>query len=195
MSLPGYCLLVMLNAYQILHDTKYLEIFKKGLRAFKYDVKEGGLSYRTPSGGLFFQEVASIPYHHILNGHMLALILINKFSRASDSKEIKDIFNLGLQGLLEMLPSFDKYDYSLYSLSPNPRLINHYNIASPTYHHVHIAQLRVLANITNDKVLRAYAEKWSSETNGYFEPLWFSVYSMFKDAIYAMKFIKRTIRI
>ncbi len=190
----AYCLESMLYAYQITGDLKYLNIFEKGISAYRYSTTEGGLSYKTKNGGLFFEEVVtSPPLHHILNGHMDALIKIYKCAVFTNSSNAKKVFDLGVIGLKDMLPDFDRHGYSLYSLSPNPSLKNHFNIASPKYHNLHIAQLRSLADITGEKMFLEYSAKWQNETGGVKEFVWIAAYVMFKDLLRTLKSVERTV--
>ncbi len=191
-----YCLEAMLYGFQITNDSNYIRLFGKGIKAYKYSTSEGGLSYSTKNGGLFFQEVVtSFPLHHILNGHMIALIKIHNCILFSGSSEAREIFNLGVIGLKDMLNLFDRYGYSLYSLSPNPSFVNHFNIASPAYHNLHIAQLRTLAQITGEKIFTEYADKWQSESGGIKEFFWITIYVMFKDIMRTVKSVENTIGI
>lgn len=185
------CLEAMVYAYQITGDTIYLNMFEKGINALRYSTEDGGLSYRTSNGGLFFQEVVTpYPLHHILNGKMDVLIKVYKCAELTGSYNAKEVFKLGVIGLKDMLPNFDRYNYSLYSLSPNPSLINHFNIASPSYHSTHIGQLRVLGQISGEKMFLDYADKWQKETGGIKEFVWISIYVMFKDMMKTLKSIE-----
>jgi hypothetical protein len=185
----AFCMAAILNAYQITRDFKYIEMFNKAIKAYKFEITSGGLSYKTKSGGLFFQEVVTNTPHHILNGHMSALIIIHECMLFTRSVEAKKIFELGVIGLKDMLPKYDQYNYSLYSLSPNPSLKNHFNIASPFYHNIHIAQLRSMAEISNEKIFNKYLQKWENETGNTFEFMWTALYILFKDTMKVAKSI------
>lgn len=185
------CLEAMVYAYQITGDSQYLNMFEKGINALRYSTEEGGLSYKTRNGGLFFQEVVTpYPLHHILNGKMDVLIKVYRCAEVTKSTNAKEVFNLGIVGLKDMLPNFDRYGYSLYSLSPNPSFVNHFNIASPSYHSTHIGQLRVLGKISGEKMFLEYADKWQSETGGIKEFLWITIYVMFKDFMKTIKSVE-----
>lgn len=187
----AFCLESMLYGFQVTGNFQYLYMFEKGINAYTYSTIEGGLSFKTKNGGLFFEEVVtSEPLHHILNGHMIALIKIYNCAIYTGSSEAMELFNRGVIGLKEMLYEYDRYGYSLYSLSPNPSMINHFNIASPHYHNVHIAQLRTLAAITGEKMFNDYANKWQSQAGGIKEFLWITVYVLFKDIMRSIKIIE-----
>lgn len=187
------CLEAMVYAYQITDNQYYLNIFERGLNAFKFSTKIGGLSFITQKGGLFFEEVVTPPpLHHILNGHMDALIKIYKCALFINSPNAMKLFNLGVIGLKDMLPMFDAYGYSLYSLSTNPSLENHFNIASPYYHNLHIAQLKILGEITGEKTFFDYAKKWENQTGGIKEFMWIQIYFFYKDLVINLKNIGKT---
>lgn len=190
------CLEAMVYAYKISGDPKYLDMFEKGVSAYRFGTEQGGLSYKTSNGGLFYQEVVTpYPLHHILNGKMDVLIKMYKCAEITGSSNAMEVFELGVLGLKDMLNKFDRYGYSLYSLSPNPSLKNHFNIASPSYHSTHIGQLRVLAHLSGEKMFLQYADKWQRETGGVKEFLWITVYVMFKDIMRTLKSIESTIGI
>ncbi|MEJ2722666.1 MAG: D-glucuronyl C5-epimerase family protein, partial [bacterium] len=101
--------------------------------------------------------------------------------------EETDIFERGVQGTVDMLPKFDRYGYSLYSLSPNPGLRNHFNIANPFYHHSHVILLRTLHELSGRRVFRQYADQWEAHCNGFFDTAWTMLYLMFKDVMRVVK--------
>ncbi|MFQ5510887.1 MAG: D-glucuronyl C5-epimerase family protein [Candidatus Krumholzibacteriia bacterium] len=146
-------------------------------------VSDGGLAFVTENDGLFFQEVVTTPLHHILNGHLNTLIGLYRFADYTGSAEAREIFERGVRGTIDFLPRYDKYGYSLYSLSPEPGLRNHFNVANPTYHHLHVTQLRTLYDLTGNPIFREYADKWDDESGGIFDIAWTALFIMFKDVM------------
>jgi hypothetical protein len=177
----GYCVLALLWAHRLSGEAAYLDLAHRGLEALGIPVAKGGLSIETDGGGLFFEEVVCSPLHHILNGHMTTVINIHHFGEFTGSERARQLFGRGVQGTIDMLPRYDKHGYSLYSLSPNPGLRNHFNIANSWYHHKHIAQLRELHRITGEDTLRAYAADWDEKSRGFFDVFWIALRVVFKD--------------
>ncbi|UCG52463.1 MAG: hypothetical protein JSW58_02620 [Candidatus Latescibacterota bacterium] len=183
-----YAMCALLWAHWLSGDERYIGLFRRGLVSLGRTIDEGGLAYKTSEGGLFFEEVVADPPHHILNGHLYSLLNLFRSHELTGSEEAKRIFELGVQGTVDMLPKFDKYGYSLYSLSPRAGLRNHFNIANPFYHHSHVVLLRTLHELSGRRVFRQYAEKWEKRCDGFFDTAWTTIFVMFKDV---MKFVKR----
>jgi hypothetical protein len=178
----------LLWAYALTRDPRYRELALRGLPALGHTVEEGGLCHRTRNGGLFFEEVVSSPLHHILNGHLHTLVNLNDFRAFTGSDDATPIFEAGVRATIDMLPYYDRYSYSLYSLAPNPGLRNHFNIANPYYHRAHVAILRKLYQLTGEGMFSQYAERWEDHCGSAFDTVWASSLIMFRDT---MRFAKR----
>jgi hypothetical protein len=177
----------LLFAYAITGASKYRELAHRGLLALGHSVEEGGLSYHTRNGGLFFEEVVSIPLHHILNGHLHTLVNLHDFRAFTGSDDATPIIEAGVRGTVEMLPHYDRYAYSLYSLAPNPGLRNHFNIANPFYHRSHVALLRKLQQLSGEAMFGQYADRWEDHCGGAFDTIWAASLITFRDV---MKLVK-----
>ncbi len=177
------CLDAMLWAAWLTGDPQYTQLAMGSIAPLGHPIEEGGLAVVTENGGLFFQEVVTTPAHHILNGHLTTLISLYYFAAYTGSAEARQIFERGVQGTLDFLPNYDKHGYSLYSLSPNPGLKNHFNIANPTYHQLHVSQLRTLHELTGNAVFKQYAETWHERSSGLFDTAWTGLFIMFKDVM------------
>jgi len=177
----------LLWAYAITDDARYRDLARRGLQALSHTIDEGGLCHRTRNGGLFFEEVVSSPPHHILNGHLHVLVNLPDLRAFTGFEEATPIIEEGIRGTLDMLPYFDRYNYSLYSLAPNPGLRNHFNIANPYYHRAHAALLRRLGQLTGDKMFAKYAKRWEDHCGSAFDTMWAVALIMFRDG---MRFVK-----
>ncbi len=177
------CLDAILWAAWLTGDERYSHLALASVLPLGRAVEDGGLACVTENDGLFFEEVVTTPLHHILNGHLSTLIGLHYFASYTGSAAAREIFERGVQGTLDFLPQYDKHGYSLYSLSPKPGLRNHFNIANPTYHSLHVTQLRTLYDITGNPVFKEYAEKWEGESGGAFDIAWTVLFIMFKDAM------------
>ncbi|UCH85720.1 MAG: hypothetical protein JSW50_08565, partial [Candidatus Latescibacterota bacterium] len=140
--LQSFSMCAMLWGHWLTGDHRYLDLYRKGVITLGRTMDNGGLAYKTSEGGLFFEEVVSSPPHHILNGHLHTLLNLFHSHEITDDELTKQIFELGVQGTVDLIPRFDRYGYSLYSLAPKPGLWNHFNIANPFYHHAHVGLLR-----------------------------------------------------
>jgi D-glucuronyl C5-epimerase C-terminus len=177
--------------YALTGDTRYKDLARMGLLALGHTVDEGGLCCRTPNDGLFFEEVVSSPLHHILNGHLHTLIDLHEFRAFTGFEEADPIIEAGVRGTIDMLPNYDRYGYSLYSLAPNPGFRTQFNIANPYYHRMHSALLASLYRFTDEDMFARYADKWDDECGRPFDTAWALLLIMFRDAMRVVKSLRR----
>jgi len=189
--LQSFSMCAMLWAHWLTGDSGYLHLYRKGVVTLGRTLDDGGLAYKTSDGGLFFEEVVSSPPHHILNGHLHALSNLFHSHEITSDELTRQIFELGVQGTVDLIPKFDRFGYSLYSLAPNPGLWNHFNIANPFYHHAHVGLLRTLHQLSGRRVFRQYADKWEKRCYGLFDAVWTGIFVMFKDVMVLAKKLKR----
>ena len=181
----------LLWGYVLTGDARYRDLARMGLVALGRTVDEGGLSYRTPNGGLFFEEVVSSPLHHILNGHLHTLADLHDFRAFTEFEEADPIIEAAVRGTIDVLPDYDRYGYSLYSLAPNPGFRTHFNIANPYYHRMHSALLARLHRLTDEELFGRYADKWDDECGRAFDTAWSWLLIMFRDAMRLAKSVRK----
>lgn len=187
----NFCMSALTWAYVLTGEDRYLQTALDAVGGFELPVDQGGVAWETPNGGLFFEEIAAVPLHHILNGHCVALLGLHRFFEFTGSERAKQVFDRGLAGTLEMLPRYDRNGYSLYSLSPHPpALRNHFHIANPSYHHKHVALLEALHEVTGEARLRKYAGRWRGKSGSAFDLAWTAAFVVFKDV---MRTAKKTV--
>jgi len=181
----------LLWAYAITDDNRYRDLAHRGLLALSHTIDEEGLCHRTRNGGLFFEEVVSSPPHHILNGHLHALVNLHDFRAFTGFEDPTPIIEQGVRATIDMLPYYDRYNYSLYSLAPNPGFKNHFNIANPYYHRAHVALLRRLQQLSGEGMFAKYADRWENHCGSAFDTLWAVLLIMFKDTMAVVKTLRR----
>ena len=177
--------------YALTGNTRYLDLVRRGLVPLEHATEEGGLCYRTPGGGTFFEEIVSSPPHHILNGHLHTLINLRYLRAFTGWEEVDPIIESALAGTTEVLPLYDRYDYSQYSLAPNPGFRNHFNIANPYYHRLHVALLRQLHSLTGNVTFEKYANVWDGRCGGAFDTAWAMLLIMSSDMMAVVKALRR----
>jgi hypothetical protein len=181
----------LLWAYAITEDNRYRDLAHRGLLALSHGADEGGLCHRTRNGGFFFEEVVSDPLHHILNGHLHTLVNLYDFRSFTGLDDATPIIEQGVRGTIDMLPYFDRYNYSLYSLAPHPGLRNHFNIANPYYHRAHASLLRRLHRLSGEGMFGKYADRWEDRCGSAFDTLWAVLLIMFRDTMRFVKTLRR----
>ncbi|UQI33107.1 D-glucuronyl C5-epimerase family protein [Pseudomonas bijieensis] len=166
----GMALSVFARAYELSKDKKWLNA---GNLAFKFlqtpypDGPKSNLSYldKSLSGRTFYLEYPTEPNVYTLNGYMFTLLGLYDWAEVAGSRDAKSEFKDGIETLGKILPYYDMGTFSAYDLSYithsklpylQPRLPH----LVPRYHAIHIAQLRALWSVTDDKKLKEVADKW-----------------------------------
>ena len=125
--------------------------------AFKHTIDiNGGVKYIDEDGYMWFEEVIMKPATHILNGFIWALWGIHDYWLETKDVIAKDLFNKGVKTLKKNLYRYDNGFWSTYDLTKT----KFPGIASWYYHNLHIAQLKIMYKLTNEKIFLEYAEKW-----------------------------------
>ncbi len=187
----GFGLSGLVRAYQYTNRQVYLETAQKALKSFEVSIEDGGVMSKDEQGNVFYEEIPSLPSHHILNGHIFALFGLHDYYRVTKSEQAKALFEAGTEAVRKRLPDYDAGFWSCYSLDPNPNLRNHWNIASPIYQKVHIDQLRFLESITGDQSFGQWADRWEKQMQPPLGLLMTMLVIMFKDGVMANKKLKQ----
>ncbi|OPY57171.1 MAG: hypothetical protein A4E55_01828 [Pelotomaculum sp. PtaU1.Bin035] len=160
----GEAISVFVRAYQLESDPSWIKAAEAAARLMLKPVKKGGTSRYTPEG-LVLEEFPLECPSTIFNGWFFALfglydLMLAKFDFVS---EMDKVLEETLRALIAYLPRYDAGYWSYYDTG--------YNLASPFYHKLHIAQLYAL-EITFPSVeavaglYRARFERqWSKRTN------------------------------
>lgn len=154
----GQGISALLRAYRETSDDRYLRAADEAFKAFRADVRSGGVTQRDKKGNVWFEEYIVDPPTHILNGFIWASWGVYDFAIVTGDDEAKRLWTGALDTLRSELHRFDTGFWSLYELSGTwlPML------ASPFYHSLHITQLRILYALTGDPVFSAFADRWES---------------------------------
>ena len=116
----GQAMSVLLRAWQVTKDNKYLNAAEKALRSFNFSEKEGGVCSRKRDL-VYYEEYPSVSKGkniltskkiigdsiHTLNGFIFALFGLYDFFLIADSNEAKKLFDDGIRTLKDDLHSFD----------------------------------------------------------------------------------------
>lgn len=116
---------------------------------------ENGGTTKYSNDEVFLLEVTNTST--LLNGWIFSLWGIYDYLKLVDDENIKKIYNQSINTLKKYLHEFDNGYWSKYNLGSK--------IASPFYHRLHIAQLKVMYDITEIDVFKQYALKWEKYLN------------------------------
>ena len=172
----GMALSVFARAYAIDKDKKWLDAGNKVLKFLQTPYPYGPKSTlkdldQSLSGRVFFLEYPVEPNVFTLNGYMFTLLGLYDWATETNSAEADKLFKDGIETLDKILPYYDLGTFSAYDLS----YITHSRLPylqpraphiAPRYHAIHIAQLRALSSVTEDKFLSDRAEKWQGYAEG-----------------------------
>ncbi len=165
----GFGLSVMLQAYSLTGDSKYLAVESGLLASFEANVAGGGV--RSPWGNSYwYDEYPSSPEKHVLNGFLFALGGLHHYYCGTGSVRAKVLFDQGVEAMREHLPTFDAGFNSYYSQSSNQT--TQHGIASATggrYHALHVSQLMWLYRATGDQLFWNWAHQFYVQHMGVFK--------------------------
>lgn len=150
--------LAMAKAYHLTGDKKYLETSKMLLNSFFIEVKKGGVTYKTPNNGWWYEAYAGngSKESRELTGMMSSLIAIYNYYNFSHDDSAKYLFDQGVIALTKNLPN---YDYSNGTLSYSDALAH---VASSQEHNLHVDLLGHLYSITKQAIFKVYHDRWQN---------------------------------
>jgi hypothetical protein len=154
----GQGISVLLRAYLTTKKGSYLEAAHRAFEVFRHDLSTGGVRYIDPDRFWWVEEYVTDPPTHILNGFIWALWGIYEYWLVSNHAYAGELFSKCVATLEARLPDVDTGYWSLYDLAPNRMR----TLASSFYHRLHIAQLKVMHEITGANLFRELCERWEN---------------------------------
>ena len=140
---------LLIRAYKEFDDTKYLDSAKTAIDFMLRDVSCGGT---TQYDG---DKVILLEYTHkpaVMNGWIFALWGLYDLNIVSPNEKNTELYNKTVSSLKKYLTKFDCNYWSMYDLDGK--------IASPFYHHLHIAQMQAMYAITGESAFDIYGKRW-----------------------------------
>lgn len=136
-------------------EEQFAEAALRAIRPLQAPTTEGGLL--TDLDGPFFEEYPSSPPSLVLNGEIFALWGLRDAGRALGDPGATELFERGLACLSANLHRYDTGTWSRYDLFPHPMK----NLASASYHLLHINQLLVLEQMGAPPEVRRVRERFA----------------------------------
>lgn len=130
---------VLLRAAKISNDNRYLTAAEQACRFMLSPYERGGTSF-LKGDYLFLEEYPQIPRRSVLNGWVFSLFGLYDLSLYN--ADYKQYFDRSAATLALCLDDYDAGFWSYYDLQQR--------LSSPAYHLLHIAQLKVLTQLTGD---------------------------------------------
>lgn len=140
---------LLIRGYVKFKDKNMLLCAKKALDFMLRTVENGGCCEETKDD-LIFYEFIKTPY--VYNGWIFAMFGLLDYYIVTKDKYYKIKLDKTINTFKSILPKMDNGYWSMYR--------NDATIASPFYHDLHIALLKVLYDYTSDPVFKEYSEKF-----------------------------------
>jgi heparosan-N-sulfate-glucuronate 5-epimerase len=145
---------LLIRAYVEFNEERYLTAAKKAINFMLIPLEDGGTTIYS-NDDIFFQEFTNKPT--VLNGWIFSLFGLYDYIKIVYDERLMNIYNCSIKTMVKHIGEFDNGYWSKYD--------NVNMITSPFYHKLHIAQLKVMYDITGESIFLEYAEKWSAYNN------------------------------
>ncbi len=150
---------VLVRAWHLSNEDRYLEQALRALKPFTLAIKEGGVLSQLDDGDPFLEEYPTSKPVHVLNGFLYAVIGLVDLERISGEAPPKGLRASDWLGILEKhLSDWDLGFWSAYDLSISR--FGFRNATTVSYHRLHVTQIRYLGEFVSSKVLLATAKRW-----------------------------------
>ena len=137
---------LLLRAYAHTGDSRYFDSAQKAIDFMLEPLNKNG----TLDNNILL-EYTHLPA--VMNGWIFAWWgLYDYVLVTNDMWKYKNIMDKSCQALEEHLPMFTNNYWSMYDLAGH--------IASPFYHHLHIAQMQAMYELTGHDIFNQYAQRW-----------------------------------
>jgi len=155
----GEAISVLLRAHGLKPGAGFDAAARTAARPFDSAIERGGVVFKDGQD-VFLEECAVLPAPHILNGCIFALWGVWELEQFDPQPRRRELIDAVLGTLLRWIGAFDTQWWSRYSLQRSAGGRGH--LATLKYHAFHIAQLRVLAEMTGDARFARIAERWEA---------------------------------
>jgi hypothetical protein len=152
----GHCVSLLIRAHREAPSSDLADAARLGLRPFSQPTASGGVEARL-DGGPFPEEYPTNPSSFVLNGAIYALWGLYDVWRGLDDAEAAKGFEEMLDTLVRNIDRWDLGYWSRYDLYPHPGFVN---VASSSYHALHINQLQALDRIAPRPELASAAARF-----------------------------------
>lgn len=165
----GLIISVLVRAYKITKDERYLDLTKKAGLYYAIPFEEGGFRTRFKNDDYYYEMYPVYPFSRILDGFLFSLMGLYDLLSVWEDKRIQDLYNAGLNTLLKHVEYWDFRGYwsrfGTYYLSP------------PWYHKLNYAWIKAIFALTNDEQLSKIIEGWNPENLSNLEKAKVKIYS------------------
>jgi len=149
---------LLARVHLVTGDERFADAARRALHPLAVSVRAGGVQGNFEDGGSFPQEYPTDPPSFVLNGGIFALWGYHDVALALGVAEARQEFERGVDSLARNIHRWDTGQWSRYDLYPHPVT----NIASSSYHVLHINQLHAMQMIAPRKEFEATVARFES---------------------------------
>src|SRR5437588_964171 len=149
----GCALSVLIRAYKLTGNDRFLNVAQRVARTFERDILDGGVSAPIGENGIFFEEVAVYPAVHRLSGSIFALLGLNDYVALCDDPQIEQLIQCSHMTMHRLLDEFDVGFWISTDLL-------HRHLASPAHFAFQIELLGTLATYTVCESCSTVVARW-----------------------------------
>ena len=153
----GQAASLLARLHQEVGDASLADAARRALLPLDVPVAEGGVRAEL-GGGPFYEEYPTTPSSYVLNGGMFALWGCHDVAAALDDPLATRLWRDGLDVLAAEIDRWDTGYWSRYDLYPHPVT----NIASSSYHVLHLSQLRMTIRLEARPELERAHERFAA---------------------------------
>jgi len=183
----GLVMSVVARAYEETSCNDYARALRLASKVLNRTVCEGGVKVEVGDDAVFFEEAPAPRDYHILNHTIFALFGLYDAHRTLGDANCAGLLQAGVRGVRAMLPKHDTGYWSLYETGGRATVGNHFRLASPAYHTLHVAQLEALYLLTGEADFHEYASRWAGYATGAFAWAMKLAYRIFRWATWKLK--------
>lgn len=152
----GHCASLLVRVHRETGSSSFARAARLGLRPLARPTAAGGVEASLDEG-TFPEEYPTKPPSFVLNGAIYAVWGVYDVWRGLDNSEAGETFEATVETLAANIDRWDLGYWSRYDLYPHPGVTN---IASASYHALHINQLRALHRIAPRSELSGAAARF-----------------------------------
>ena len=152
----GQGISLLMRAHAATLDPEYGKAARLAFESLLRSVDEGGVLFTDDRGDVWIEEYLVNPPTHILNGMIWALWGVYDHALATGDASARQLFDKVVLTLSKNLTQYDAGFWSIYEQSGTRLKM----VASPFYHRLHIVQLRIMHQLTGQRIFQEYVERW-----------------------------------
>ncbi|MBQ2863817.1 MAG: thioredoxin, partial [Clostridia bacterium] len=150
---------LFMRMYTVLGSEEYLTKAKAAIDFMLIPLENGGCTQYV-GDEIYLCEHTDPSRTVVLNGWIFSLWSLFDYVKLTSDDAIKNIYDKTVSTMIAHLSDFDCKYWSLYDLSGR--------ITSPFYHDLHLAQLKVMYDLTGYEDFHRYYQKWSAYSKSFF---------------------------